>query len=117
MSVQLDHTIVWCSDKRKSTRFLMDILGFPEPIEFGHMLVVQLDNDVSLDFFERDGAISMQHYAFLVSSRRQHGRPAFGHVRAYIRSPCGRDACACGLAHEEQARSAARNEDDRHVNL
>ena len=31
------------------------------------MLVVQLDNGVSLDFFERDGAISMQHYAFLVS--------------------------------------------------
>jgi len=45
----------------------MDILELPEPVEFGPMLVVQLDNGVSLDFFERDGAISMQHYAFLVS--------------------------------------------------
>ncbi|KAI3591004.1 Lactoylglutathione lyase [Cupriavidus sp. U2] len=67
MSVQLNHTIVWCGDKQKSTQFLVDILGLPSPVEFGHMLVVQLDNGVSLDFFEREGAISMQHYAFLIS--------------------------------------------------
>ena len=67
MSVQLNHTIVWCSDKQKSTQFLMDILGLPSPVEFGQMLVGQLDNDVSLDFFEREGAISLQHYAFLIS--------------------------------------------------
>jgi catechol 2,3-dioxygenase-like lactoylglutathione lyase family enzyme len=67
MGVELNHTIVWCRDKRKSTRFLMDILAIPDPIEFGQMLVVQLDNGVSLDFFERDGEISMQHYAFLIS--------------------------------------------------
>lgn len=35
MSVQLNHTIVWCRDKQKSTRFLMDILQVPSPIEFG----------------------------------------------------------------------------------
>src|ERR1700742_14685 len=29
MGVQLNHTIVWCSDKQKSTRFLMDILDLP----------------------------------------------------------------------------------------
>lgn len=67
MKVQLNHTIVWCSDKQKSTQFLMDILGLPSPVEFGQMLVVQLDNDVSLDFFESEGAISLQHYAFLIS--------------------------------------------------
>jgi catechol 2,3-dioxygenase-like lactoylglutathione lyase family enzyme len=67
MGVQLNHTIVWCSDKQKSTRFLMDILGLPSPIEFGQMLVVQLENGVSLDFFESAGAISSQHYAFLMS--------------------------------------------------
>jgi catechol 2,3-dioxygenase-like lactoylglutathione lyase family enzyme len=67
MGMQLNHTIVWCSDKQKSTRFLMDILALPSPIEFGHMLVVQLENGVSLDFFESEGAISMQHYAFLTS--------------------------------------------------
>ncbi len=67
MSVQLNHTIVWCRDKRKSTSFLMDILGLPDPIAFGQMLVVQLANGVSLDFFDSDSAIAMQHYAFLVS--------------------------------------------------
>jgi catechol 2,3-dioxygenase-like lactoylglutathione lyase family enzyme len=67
MSVQLNHTIVWCRDKRASTRFLADILELPAPVELGPMLVVQLDNGVSLDFFERDGAISMQHYAFLIT--------------------------------------------------
>ncbi|MCX4145624.1 VOC family protein [Paraburkholderia madseniana] len=67
MSVQLNHTIVWCRDKRQSTRFLMDILQVPSPIEFGQMLVVQLANGVSLDFFESDSAISSQHYAFLIS--------------------------------------------------
>jgi extradiol dioxygenase family protein len=45
----------------------MDILGLPSPIEFGQMLVVQLENGVSLDFFESAGAISSQHYAFLMS--------------------------------------------------
>ncbi|MGF6609287.1 catechol 2,3-dioxygenase-like lactoylglutathione lyase family enzyme [Paraburkholderia sp. WSM4175] len=32
MDVQLNHTVVWCSDKQKSTRFLMDILGFRIPL-------------------------------------------------------------------------------------
>jgi len=31
------------------------------------MLVVQLNNSVSLDFYENDAEISSQHYAFLVS--------------------------------------------------
>ena len=73
MGVQLNHTIVWCTDKQKSTRFLMDILGLPSPIEFGQMLVVQLENGVSLDFFESDSAISMQHYAFLISEEAKNG--------------------------------------------
>jgi hypothetical protein len=60
MGVQLNHTIVWCTDKRKSTSFLMDILGLPSPVEFGQMLVVQLENGISLDFFESDNAIVMQ---------------------------------------------------------
>ncbi|PLP99403.1 VOC family protein [Cupriavidus pauculus] len=67
MSVAFNHTIVWCRDKRKSTQFLVNILGLPTPLEFGQMLVVQLDNGVSLDFFESEDAISMQHYAFLIT--------------------------------------------------
>ncbi|MFN1222346.1 VOC family protein, partial [Enterococcus faecium] len=34
---------------------------------FGPFLVVALDNDVSLDYHERDGEIASQHYAFLIS--------------------------------------------------
>ncbi|AOJ07849.1 VOC family protein [Burkholderia mayonis] len=66
MSAQLNHTIVWCRDKRRSTQFLTDILGLPEPVPFGPMLVVSLANGVSLDFYESDDPISTQHYAFLV---------------------------------------------------
>jgi len=67
MTVQLNHTIVWCRDKQQSTEFLGGILGLPGPVAFGQMLVLQFDNGVSLDFFESDGAIAMQHYAFLIS--------------------------------------------------
>lgn len=67
MSVQLNHTIVWCRDKRKSASFLIEVLGLPGPTPFGPMLVVHLSNGVSLDFYDKDGEIPSQHYAFLVS--------------------------------------------------
>ncbi len=67
MSVQLNHTIVWCRDKQKSATFLTDILGLPQPTHFGPFLVVELSNGVSLDFHDREGAVAMQHYAFLIS--------------------------------------------------
>ena len=66
MGVQLNHTIVWCSNKQESAAFLTDILGLPEPKPFGPFLVVEFSNGVSLDFYERDGAIALQHYAFLI---------------------------------------------------
>jgi catechol 2,3-dioxygenase-like lactoylglutathione lyase family enzyme len=66
MSIQLNHTIVWCRDKQKSAGFLTEILGLPSPIPFGPFLVVQVDNGVSLDFYEKRGEISSQHYAFLI---------------------------------------------------
>lgn len=67
MSIQLNHTIVWCRDKQKSAGFMAEIFGLPPPAPFGPMLVVQVDNGVSLDFYEKNGEISAQHYAFLVS--------------------------------------------------
>lgn len=66
MSIQLNHTIVWSKDKRKSAKFFTDILGLPEATTFGPFLVVQLDNDVSLDFYEKEET-QLQHYAFLIS--------------------------------------------------
>jgi catechol 2,3-dioxygenase-like lactoylglutathione lyase family enzyme len=49
MSVELNHTIVWCNDKQKSATFL-----------------AELDNGVSLDFMEKTGKVALQHYAFLI---------------------------------------------------
>ena len=66
MNVQLNHTIVWCRDKQKSSAFLVDLLGLEKPVPFGAMLVVALGNQVSLDFYESEDKIAQQHYAFLM---------------------------------------------------
>ena len=66
MSVQLNHTIVWCRDKQRSAPFLADILGLPAPTPFGPFLVVESANGVSLDYHDTNGDIAPQHYAFLV---------------------------------------------------
>jgi len=66
VNVQLNHTIVWCRDKQKSSAFLVDLLGLEKPVPFGAMLVVALGNQVSLDFYESEDNIAQQHYAFLM---------------------------------------------------
>jgi catechol 2,3-dioxygenase-like lactoylglutathione lyase family enzyme len=67
MSVQLNHTIVWCKDQVQSTQLLTHILGLPEPKRFMHFLVVEMSNQVSLDYFETTEPVALQHLAFLVS--------------------------------------------------
>lgn len=77
MSVQLNHTIVRCSDKQASAGFYADILGLPAPTTYGPFVVVSVDNDVSLDFADDHGEPRPQHYAFLVSEAEFdaiHGR-------------------------------------------
>ena len=69
MSVDLNHTIVACSDQHRSAAFLTEILGLPAATRFGRFLVVATDNGVSLDFAETDSAVTTQHYAFLTSER------------------------------------------------
>lgn len=66
MAVELNHTIVWCRDKMRSSAFLADLLGRPQPRVFMRFMVVDLDNGVSLDFMQKEGEVSRQHYAFLV---------------------------------------------------
>ncbi len=80
MSVQLNHTIVWCRNQQTSANFLAGLLGLPAPIRFGPFLVVELDNGVSLDFHETDGEIASQHYAFLVGE--QDFDQTFGRIQA-----------------------------------
>lgn len=70
MPVELNHTIVWCSDKTASSAFLADILGLPAPKPFHHFMVVELDNGVSLDFMQKEGEVSRQHYAFLIGDEQ-----------------------------------------------
>ena len=79
VSVQLNHTIVWCRDKQKSATFLTDVLGLPAPIRFGPFLVVEFSNGVSLDFHETDSEIASQHYAFLIGE--EDFDQVFGRIR------------------------------------
>ena len=69
MTIQLNHTIVWCRDQRSSAKFLTEMLGLAKPVRFGPFLVVELANGVSLDFHDSEGKIAMQHYAFLMGER------------------------------------------------
>ena len=64
MSIRLNHTIVRVQNKSESATFLTEILGLAPATTFGPFRVVELDNDVSLDF--ADGPVHPQHYAFLV---------------------------------------------------
>ena len=84
MPIELNHTIIWCRDKEKSSSFLADMLGLPAPTDFYHFKVVALDNHVSLDFMQKDGPVSPQHYAFLIDE------PEFDAVFGRIREE-GRD--------------------------
>ena len=67
MVAALNHTIVWCSDKARSSQFLTGILGLQPARTFFHFLVVDLSNGVSLDYSQKEDPVSPQHYAFLVS--------------------------------------------------
>ena len=67
MTPRLNHTIVWCRGGAVSAAFLADMLGLPAPKAWGPFHMVEVANDVSLDYHEIDGEISAQHYAFLVS--------------------------------------------------
>jgi hypothetical protein len=66
MPARLNHTIVWCRDKNRSSALLARILGCSPAIPFYNFMVVQLHNGVSLDFMEKAGAVAPQHYAFLI---------------------------------------------------
>ena len=66
MAVQLNHTIVAARDRHASAAFLADVLGLAPPTTFGPFAVVELANEVSMDFMD-DPEIHPRHYAFLVS--------------------------------------------------
>ncbi|WP_405588036.1 VOC family protein [Streptomyces sp. NBC_01092] len=67
MTVQLNHTIVAARDKKESARFLADILGLEVSPQYGPFIPVEIPNGVTLHYLDSPGAITPQHYAFLVS--------------------------------------------------
>ncbi|MFI9152181.1 VOC family protein [Streptomyces sp. NPDC053367] len=67
MTVQLNHTIVSAHDKQASARFLADLLGLEVGPRYGPFVPVEIPNGVTLDYMDVPGAITPQHYAFLVS--------------------------------------------------
>jgi catechol 2,3-dioxygenase-like lactoylglutathione lyase family enzyme len=79
MPVHLNHTIVAARDRQESAAFLADVLGLAPPTTFGPFAVVQLDNDVSLDFMD-DPEVHPRHYAFLVGEDEFDA--IFGRIRA-----------------------------------
>jgi catechol 2,3-dioxygenase-like lactoylglutathione lyase family enzyme len=80
MPPRLNHTIVWCRDQRKSAEFLATVLGLPPPRRFMQFLVVNLANDVSVDYYEEKvEPIALQHLAFLVDEAEF--APALARVR------------------------------------
>jgi catechol 2,3-dioxygenase-like lactoylglutathione lyase family enzyme len=79
MSVQLNHTIVWCRDNERSSAFLTEILGLRPATRYGPFCVVEVANGISLDFHSIDGDIAGQHYAFLITEREFDA--IFGRIR------------------------------------
>ena len=80
MTVKLNHTIVHSNDPRASADFLTSLFGLPPAKRFGPFHVVEVGNEVSLDFLSGDGMdIQMQHYAFLVSEPEFDG--IFGRIK------------------------------------
>ena len=74
MVAKLNHTIVWCRDQVESANFLAEILGLPPPRRFLGFLVVDLANDVSVDYMPAESEpIALQHLAFLVSEEEFDG--------------------------------------------
>lgn len=67
MHVELNHTIVYATDKVASARFLTEVLDLPEPVPYGPFMTVPLAHDLTLDYFEPEGEIAHQHYAFKVA--------------------------------------------------
>ena len=80
MAVQLNHHIVHARDPVASANYLAEMLGLAAPTRFGPFMIVEADNEVSLDFMQSDGDIALGHYAFLVSE--EEFDVIFGRIQA-----------------------------------
>jgi len=68
MGVELDHAIVQVRDKRAAAELLAHLLGVPwEESGSGRFTPVYVNDGLTLDFDEADGASAVQHFCFRVS--------------------------------------------------
>ncbi|HET9140738.1 VOC family protein [Actinophytocola sp.] len=76
MAVELNHTIIWCQDNKKSAYWTAELLGLPEPYVLGPFYIVAADNNVTLDFLGIEfrnqklpdpTMVAQQHYCYLVT--------------------------------------------------
>ncbi len=113
--MQLNHTIVACRDQQRSAAFLTGILGLAPATRFGHFLVVEADNGVSLDFAETSEPVTSQHYAFLVGDPEFDA--AFDRIRAqdltYWADPGRRRPAA--INHRDGGRGLYFQDPDGHL--
>ncbi|MGH8926567.1 MAG: VOC family protein [Acidimicrobiia bacterium] len=78
--IKLNHTLVYSSNKRASSEFLADLFELPKPVPFGPFLGVEVGNEVTLDFYNVEGEVASQHYAFLVGE--DEFDQIFGRIKA-----------------------------------
>lgn len=71
MSIQLNHTIVRATDRRKSVQFYTDIFGLEcEELFDGDFLAVRINESLTFDFAEAgDTKPTPGHYAFKVTEK------------------------------------------------
>lgn len=78
MAVSLNHTIIPAHDPKASAEFLARLLGL-EVEPFVHFQMVRISPDLTLDYDERRGEFSTNHYAFRVSA--QEFDAIFGRIK------------------------------------
>lgn len=66
MPIHLNHTIVPAKDKEEAAKFFAQIMGLSYEGPHGHFAPVRVDENLTLDFDNRD-SFESHHYAFHVS--------------------------------------------------
>ena len=79
MTIKLNHTIVYARDKKASATFFAELFGL-NAVRLGPFLGVEVGNEVTLDFYDAEGEVAPQHYAFLVGE--QEFDAIFGRIQS-----------------------------------
>lgn len=74
MTVQLDHTLIPASDRKAAAELLATLLGVPwAESGVGPFSPVYVNEGLTLDFDQADGAFPVQHYCFRVDESEFDG--------------------------------------------